>query len=190
MELLASVVGLWLGSMFVVSAGLKLSRYDRARIVVNRYGILPARLASGVGFALPWVELVTGVLILTGFVYPAGALFAASLGALFASAALIVLRRGANVPCGCAGDDDERVGRTTAVRALVIVGGGALVAANGEWDAALPGSVAAAVVVGLLAPGALVAARRLHALADRHRRISQADTEVARSRRVLTAPPA
>lgn len=120
MARLATVFRLWLSSMFIYSAGLKLASYDRAGSLVKAYKLLPQPVATVAGFALPWTELLTAMSLLLGRLYPLGPLSSASLGASFAYGSYDVLRRKADVPCGCTGQSRDRVDRTTLVRACAI----------------------------------------------------------------------
>ena len=55
-----------LGSIFIVSAVLKLPHQAEFIQIVNSYGILPYGLAELYGFLLPWAELFIGCLLLLG----------------------------------------------------------------------------------------------------------------------------
>lgn len=110
----------WLGSLFVYSAGLKLAQHDHGRSSVKGYKLLPARLATPAGLLLPWVELLTALSLLLGRFYPLGPLLGAFLGTSFASSSFAVLRQKADVPCGCTGNIDDRVSRTTFIRGLAL----------------------------------------------------------------------
>lgn len=120
MALIAMIIMAWLGSMFVYSAGLKIAHYDTASSLIKPYRVLPPRIGVVAGLVLPFVELLTGILLLLGFLFPTGPMLGVILGITFAYASFRVLRRGANIPCGCAGATQDRVTWTTFIRALFI----------------------------------------------------------------------
>jgi len=118
--LLPTVLLVWLGTMFIYTAGLKLVYYDQANRLIHPYGILPRRISTLIGYLLPWTELLAGILLLSGVFFPVGPLIGLILGVSFAYAAARVLRQGAEVPCGCIGMTGDRVDFTTLARALFI----------------------------------------------------------------------
>lgn len=59
------IAALWLGSLFVYSASLKLLEPVAHTVsAVQGYGVLPPDTSRVVGVALPYAELAVGVLIL------------------------------------------------------------------------------------------------------------------------------
>ncbi|HEV8634848.1 MAG TPA: MauE/DoxX family redox-associated membrane protein [Chloroflexota bacterium] len=188
MAVISTILAAWLGSMFVYSAGLKIARYDHARGFLRPYAILPPRLASAAGILLPWVELATGILLLFGLPSPVGPLLGTALGASFAYGSFQVLRRRADVPCGCTGATDDRVNRTTLLRALVIALSGLFILVNGATRP--PVSVVVPLVLLSLVPAGVGVYRRTRATQQHQRHAQRLQEELIRLRRVLAAPPA
>jgi hypothetical protein len=173
--------------MFVYAAGLKFAYYDRAGGLLHAYSILPRQLALPAGFALPWIELLAGVLLLIGTLQPAGPLLATTLGAVFAYGSYRVLHRGASVPCGCAASGD-RVSLATLVRALVIAAAGVLVFLAGEVEpVAIPVAVAAILIPLSLLPGAFAVHHRIRVARLRDREARARTAEIKRLQRLITA---
>jgi hypothetical protein len=151
----------WLGSMFVYSGVLKLSRYESIPAAVAAYGLIEPRLAGVLGLVLPWLELATGALLLgtisagPGSVRIAGAAIATTLGAVFATAAgsVIVRGKGGSVPCGCTGRPENGVTGLTLARALTITLTSAVVVAQSHSAASLPWFLVVAVAVLAATPG-------------------------------------
>lgn len=112
---------IWLGSLFLYSSSLKLANYEESRGAVARYEVLPGGLASAAGTMLPWVESIAGAFLLFDPAGAVGPFLAASLGTSFSFGAVTALRRRTDVPCGCAGNQRDRVGRATAIRAAAMV---------------------------------------------------------------------
>lgn len=186
-EPLSALMTIWLGTLFVYSASLKLARYDRAGSLLTLYGVLPRSLASATGFALPWVEMTAGFLLLFTLFPPAGALLGIFLGTIFAYAATRVLIRGSKVPCGCTGSDRDLVSRGTLSRALMIVGTASLLLALAPPN--LPPLAATGLCAIAIAPSVGLAVRRSRAPQQhRHRHVEATYDELKRLRELLDSP--
>ncbi len=143
-----------------------------------------------VGFLLPWAELVAGLFLLLGFLFPAGPLVAAALGASFAYASFRVLRRGADVPCGCTGNAKDRVNRTTLIRGAFITASSLfLLSADGLNPSPLSLALVAILILASLLPAAVGAYRRVRALQWHKRQALHLQEELERARRILNASP-
>jgi len=188
MEINSYICGIWLGSLFLYSGLLKLAHYHKARAALVPYDILPARVASGVGAALPWVEVATGITVLTGVGHPLGAGVGALLGVAFAYAAARVLLRAADVPCGCTASSSDRVDALTLWRGLMIVAASLLLIAIPSVTPT-PTTVLAVTSIVVL-PAALVfkQTHRMHRTGSRRDRKTEPvpASEIARLRSLLT----
>ncbi|MDD5701080.1 MAG: DoxX family protein [Dehalococcoidales bacterium] len=60
-------VRLVLGSILIAAASGKLPDQARFVEIVDSYGLLPSIIAGIYGWSLPWVELILGVGLITGF---------------------------------------------------------------------------------------------------------------------------
>ncbi len=114
------VVQVALGLVFAWSAWSKLRAPRRFAAVVRGYAILPGSAAGAFAWLAMAAEAVLAVALLVGVATGAAAAASALLLASFLVAVGIVLRRGADVSCGCFGADDERVSRATAARLVVL----------------------------------------------------------------------
>lgn len=192
MDALPGVVSVWLGSMFVYSASLKFAHYHRARGALMAYRVLPDRLALAGGALLPWLEVLTGVLLLFSLLPPAGPLMAAILGAGFTYGSARVLGRGASVPCGCTASGSEPVSRTTLFRAVAIVVSAVALLALSAGPIPLVASIAVGAIAILPFVPVMQRARRSHRgpapLSRLQAEVSSA--ELARLGAILGSPPA
>lgn len=190
MMLISVALTVWLGSMFVYSAGLKFVWYNRAGNLVKPYGILPQRISSAVGFLLPWVELLTGCCLLLGLLFPAGPLLGAILGAFFSYASFRVLLRGADVPCGCTGGTEDRVNRTTLIRAMFITASSFLLLGAGWSEPThLPILVVVPIFLVSLLPAGVRIYHRIRAAQWQQQRTQHLQAEIIRARHILAASP-
>jgi len=100
LTLLARLV---LGGVLLVAGGLKALKPSESASAVAAYKILPTQIAHLAGYALPWLEIAVGILLIIGL----SARFAAVVGALvmvlFVIAIISVWARGLLINCGCFG---------------------------------------------------------------------------------------
>lgn len=103
---LGLVIRLWIGGIFFFSGWLKaVEPYENFRGILAQYELLPPVLAPLIAQTIPWVELILGLFLITGYVLPAAALGAALLSGAFAVLIGFSLASGAALPadCGCFG---------------------------------------------------------------------------------------
>lgn len=101
---LGLLIRLVLGAMWLTAGSTKLTARERPGEAAARFGLLPHRIASAVGTALPYAELALGVLLLAGLWTRAAAGVSAALLGLFGIAIALSLVRGRLVVCHCFGE--------------------------------------------------------------------------------------
>jgi len=106
-----SAVRIILGALFVYSSLDKIANTAEFAKIVHNYHLLPEFAVNLFAMALPWTELLTGVLLITGK-YTKGALLLYSfMLCIFMIALLQAAIRGININCGCfsvrAGEDSN-----------------------------------------------------------------------------------
>ncbi len=69
--------------------------------VVQNYAILPPAPAKFTAIVLPWVEAVTGILLISGYYIRGSAFIVTGLMLVFISALAANMYRGIDVTCGC-----------------------------------------------------------------------------------------
>ncbi len=74
---------------------------------MDDYRILPLALVNLTAVVLPWVELVTGLCLLTGLGAPGAGLVTAALAAVYCGALSSALLRGFEIGCGCSPGSGE-----------------------------------------------------------------------------------
>lgn len=108
---LALPVRLYLGSVFLAACYHKVLHPDQFALDVATYQFLPLVLINLFAITLPWVELGSGVLLVTGWKSRGAALLVALMMVAFIVALATALHRGLDMSCGCfasnavAGDD-------------------------------------------------------------------------------------
>lgn len=186
---LLSIIRAWLGTMFVCSAGMKLADYPSSRSVVSAYGILPASFTRPIGLALPWFEMLVGLVILFAGSSVVGPMLGIALAICFVVATSMVLRRGTPVPCGCSGSADDTVTLRTLARSLFILACSIAAVVGTAFHPT--GSLSHPAALGLtaiaLGPGILKYRARRKVTADLIRQAEIRVKEVARWKEILSS---
>lgn len=105
--LLVLVARLFVGGVFIFAAVLKLKDPQAFAGSVRAFELLPAsadHLRHLITFAVPWCELLTGVLLVVGLWTRAAAALLACLLVVFIVGLSSILMRGMTVSCTCFGD--------------------------------------------------------------------------------------
>src|SRR4051812_45272089 len=100
---ISTVVRLALGAVFVAASLSKLGKVDATVRAVRAYRILPESLVHPVAYALPYLELAVGVLLILGLGTRIVAIIAGVMLLLFIAAVASAGARGAENDRGCFG---------------------------------------------------------------------------------------
>jgi uncharacterized membrane protein YphA (DoxX/SURF4 family) len=92
-----------LGGVLLVAGGLKAFVPAEAASAVAAYKILPTKMAHIVGYALPWLEIAIGLLLIVGISIRMASIVAAAIMVIFIGAIISVWARGMLIDCGCFG---------------------------------------------------------------------------------------
>jgi len=95
------ILGVVMGGIFLYAAGSKLVDPRPLVTIIWGYRILPAGPINLLAIYMPWVELLAGASLLSGYKRRAAALLASGLLTMFILALGINAVRGVNVACGC-----------------------------------------------------------------------------------------
>jgi uncharacterized membrane protein YphA (DoxX/SURF4 family) len=92
-----------LGGVLIVAGALKVGNLQKSAMSVRAYEMLPIWLANFFGYALPWVEIGIGALLVLGVAVR----MMGALGALIMLGLIIAIAqawaRGLSIDCGCFG---------------------------------------------------------------------------------------
>jgi len=92
-----------LAGVFLTAGGLKVVDPSSSVAAVRAYQLLPAALERPVGWGLPFVEIVLGLLLVVGAFTRGLAVVAALLLAVFVAGVSSAAARGLSIDCGCFG---------------------------------------------------------------------------------------
>ncbi len=90
-----------LGGIFIWASFGKIGDPQGFAEVVKNYRVLPLWAVSSFSLILPWVEMLCGTALLTGFLVKGGALIVDALMILFMVTLGINMARGVDISCGC-----------------------------------------------------------------------------------------
>jgi uncharacterized membrane protein YphA (DoxX/SURF4 family) len=112
-----------LGGVFIYAAASKIYAPDKFAIAISNYRLLPHEWINLAALTVPWVEIVTGSLLILGVWPRANALILLGLTVAFLFMISSALARGLNIECGCFGTvGGRKVGLTSlAFDALLLV---------------------------------------------------------------------
>ncbi len=119
-KLAFTVLRIALGMVFIVAAVPKLLHPDDFARAVFNYQILPSGLINPFALGLPWIEFLTGFLLVTGWWVESAVVLADTLLFIFLCVAGFNYARGLDIACGCFGSGiaDKPLGFLTFLRDL------------------------------------------------------------------------
>jgi len=100
-----------LGAIFVYASWDKILDPAAFAQAIANYQILPGTWVNGVAWLLPWLEMISGICLISGQLVRGGALVIASLLVVFLAALGYNAYRGLDIACGCFSLDRTANGR-------------------------------------------------------------------------------
>lgn len=106
-----------LGLVFLIAAWDKIVDPMAFAKIIRNYQILPDMAVSAVALTLPWIEVVVGMCLITGFVARGASLSASLMMAVFLSAMAWAWHKGIATQCGCfTTKADDAISQATFIR--------------------------------------------------------------------------
>jgi uncharacterized membrane protein YphA (DoxX/SURF4 family) len=96
-----------LGGVLLAAGGLKVFKPTDSANAVAAYKLIPTELAHLIGYALPWLEVAIGLLLIVGFMVRPAAVLSGLIMIVFIGAIASVWARGMLIDCGCFGGGGE-----------------------------------------------------------------------------------
>jgi putative oxidoreductase len=91
------------GGIFIYSGWLKVQDPAKFLVSVRSFHILPDPFAAWLALGLPWLEILAGLAVFTGWLRRGGLLLLNASLVVFAIALLTALARDLDIECGCFG---------------------------------------------------------------------------------------
>ena len=95
------VLRLIIGGTFVYAAFDKIMHPDQFARIIYNYHQVPGQLINIFALFLPWVEIISGILIIVGYWEKAATLIIGGMLVMFIIALTQALIKGVNIECGC-----------------------------------------------------------------------------------------
>ena len=111
---ISTVARVVLGAILVTAGALKAIDPQSSVAAVRAYELLPDALETLVGWALPFVEIALGLLLIAGIATRVLAFVAAGLLVVFITGVISAAARGLSIDCGCFGGGGEVAAGQTA----------------------------------------------------------------------------
>ena len=92
-----------LGGVLFAAGALKIGNLQKSAMAVRAYEMLPVELANFLGYALPWIEIGIGLLLIVGASVKVCGLLGAFTMLAFIIAIAQAWTRGLSIDCGCFG---------------------------------------------------------------------------------------
>ncbi len=99
--LLVSLVRVALGAVFIVASLDKIKNPEAFATNIANYRILPYTFINGIAIVLPWLEFVTGTVLVLGVWIRASTMILSGMLLAFSIAISQALARGLDISCGC-----------------------------------------------------------------------------------------
>lgn len=119
---LALAFRLYLGGLFISAAMYKINYPAEFTTTIASYRMAPWWSVNILALFMPWLELVSGVLLVAGFRVKAAVSVIAGLIVLFTIGIVVNLLRGAAISCGCFHTIDAPISWWTVARDLTWLG--------------------------------------------------------------------
>jgi len=114
LDLLGTVLRLVVGAVLLVAGALKVTNLGASALAVRAYQLLPYDLAGYVGYGLPVLEIIVGLLLIVGLFTRAASVVAGLLMLAFVIGISWAWAKGLSIDCGCFGSGGEIASARTA----------------------------------------------------------------------------
>jgi len=103
LDLVGTLARLILGLVLIVAGALKVTKPGASANAVHAYQVLPYDVGTYVGYALPIVEIIVGLLLVLGLFTRVAAVLGTLLMVVFITGIGQAWARGLTIDCGCFG---------------------------------------------------------------------------------------
>jgi uncharacterized membrane protein YphA (DoxX/SURF4 family) len=124
-RLVARVLASVFGAVFIFAGMVKLRDPQLFLIAIRNFRILPDPFAAWLALGLPWLEIFSGLAVLTGFLRRGALLLLIACLVVFLVAIVVAWTRGLDIDCGCFGSTFKSDVRTEFALDLLLLTVGA-----------------------------------------------------------------
>lgn len=116
------ILRLYIGGLFIYASIHKIIHPDIFALDIATYDILPLSLVNLMAIILPYIEVVSGILIIIGPFQKEAALMISAMMTMFLIALIIAIYKGINASCGCFASqsiEEDPISYRTVIRDLI-----------------------------------------------------------------------
>ena len=106
------VLALVVGGLFIYAGAIKVADAIGFAHDIDNYKTLPWSLNVRLAFYLPWLEILCGLALITGWLYFGGLTILTGLISVFILATIVAKARGLDISCGCFGHASKNLSFT------------------------------------------------------------------------------
>ena len=118
-QYLSLILRVYIGGLFIYASMYKINYTAEFAETIASYQIVPYMAVNIIAVVLPWIELVSGVLLVAGIRARSAVVFLGLMLIMFTIAMFINLMRDAPISCGCFHSIGEKISWWTLVRDMV-----------------------------------------------------------------------
>lgn len=117
----------YVGGYFVMAAVPKIIEPLAFATSISHYGLLPNWAVNASALVLPWLEIISGIMLVAGVKVRLNALFTGAMLLIFTSAVAYAVVMGLKIDCGCFGSQGGedvswfKVGKNTLMMLMCVV---------------------------------------------------------------------
>lgn len=115
----ALALRLYIGSLFIYASMYKISYTGEFAETIASYQLVPYWAVNFLAVVMPWLELICGILLVSGIKSKSATAIIAGMLVLFSAVIFLSLVRDVPIGCGCFSSVEEPMSWTTLVRDLV-----------------------------------------------------------------------
>jgi putative oxidoreductase len=119
---LALAFRVYIGALFIYASMYKISYTAEFAETIASYQLIPYWAINFSAITLPWIEMISGILLIAGFRIRSAALLLSFLLVLFTGALGVSMIRGVDIGCGCFHSLEEKISLLTIIRDLLWLG--------------------------------------------------------------------
>ena len=93
--------------IFIYAGAQKITDPEAFAISISNYRLIPISALNFIAITLPWIEIITGILLLFGIAVKENSTIIFMMSLIFTFAIAISLFRGLNIECGCFGNGTQ-----------------------------------------------------------------------------------
>ena len=103
MNLVLRIIGIVIGALFIYAGAVKIIDPVEFARDIDNYKTLPWALGVWLALYLPWLEILSGLALITRILHRGAVFIVTALMSVFIIASIVAKARGLDVSCGCFG---------------------------------------------------------------------------------------